>query len=51
VVVNRVSPQALEILSILDPEARRLPKEALGHLSDKELLQLIDLLEKARDGG
>jgi DNA-binding MarR family transcriptional regulator len=49
VVVNRISPQGLELLSILDAEARRIPKQALGHLSDKELLQLIDLLEKARE--
>ena len=49
IVVNRISPQGIQILSLLDPDARRLPKEVLGHLSDKELLQLIDLLEKARE--
>jgi DNA-binding MarR family transcriptional regulator len=49
VVLSRITEHGLKVLALLDPESRSLPKKLLGHLSDAELRQLINLLEKARD--
>jgi DNA-binding MarR family transcriptional regulator len=50
VVVTRITPSGLKmlLLSLLDEAARHLPKSALGHLGEKKLNALIDLLEEAR---
>lgn len=48
VVVSRITDEGLKTLSLLDPAARNLPKKILGRLGDRELRELIALLEKAR---
>jgi len=48
VVVARISAEGLKLLSSLDARARDLPKKVLGHLGEKKLKALIDLLEEAR---
>ena len=48
VVVNRITADGLKMLSLLDEAVRDLPRHALGHLGEKKLRALIDLLEEAR---
>ncbi|MBI3856209.1 MAG: MarR family transcriptional regulator [Planctomycetes bacterium] len=48
VVVVRITAAGLKLLSSLDAAARELPKQALGHLGERRLRLLIDLLERAR---
>jgi DNA-binding MarR family transcriptional regulator len=48
VVVTRISSAGLKMLSSIDEAARTLPQQALGHLGEKKLRALIDLLEEAR---
>jgi DNA-binding MarR family transcriptional regulator len=48
VVVNRITPAGMKMLSSIDESARALPHQVLGHLGDKKLRTLIDLLEEAR---
>jgi DNA-binding MarR family transcriptional regulator len=48
VVVTRITPAGQKMLSAIDEEARSLPQQALGHLGEKKLQSLIDLLEEAR---
>lgn len=48
VVVTRITPAGLKMLSTIDEAARSLPQQALGHLGEKKLRTLIDLLEEAR---
>jgi DNA-binding MarR family transcriptional regulator len=49
VVVTRITASGLKVLALLDEAARHLPKSALGHLGEKKLRTLIDLLEEARN--
>ena len=49
VVVTRITASGLKVLELLDEAARHLPKSALGHLGEKKLRTLIDLLEEARN--
>lgn len=51
VVLSTITDQGLKLLADLDPSARKLPKQILGHLSDAELRTFIDLLERARIPG
>lgn len=48
VVVNRITDEGLKILSALDPVVREMPRKILGHLGEKRLRALIELLEQAR---
>lgn len=48
VVWTQISSTGLELLSRMDPEVTRMPKELLGHLNAKEINDLIRLLELAR---
>ena len=48
VVWTQISAAGLELLSKMDAEITRTPKELLGHLDRKELGELIRLLEVAR---
>ena len=48
VVSVRISPAGLKALAALDPHVLAAHRKQLGHLSRKELEQLIALLEKAR---
>jgi len=50
VVVTRISGAGLKLLATLDAVMRGLPKKVLGHLGEKRLRSLIDLLEEARSG-
>ena len=49
VVWTQISEAGLELLRQMDPVIQRTPKELLGHLSEKELAELIRLLELARE--
>ena len=49
VVVTRITASGLKLLSVLDDVVRTLPRQALGHLGEKKLKTLIDLLEEARN--
>jgi DNA-binding MarR family transcriptional regulator len=49
VVVSRITAEGTKILSLLEPAARNLPKKILGHLGDRQLRDLIALLEQARE--
>ena len=48
VVLSRITAEGLKMLSLLDPAVRNVPKKILGHLGDRQLRELISLLEKAR---
>ena len=50
VVVTRITEAGLKLLASLDGELRQLPKKVLGHLGEKQLRALVDLLEEARSG-
>jgi DNA-binding MarR family transcriptional regulator len=50
VVTTRISGAGLELLASTDAEAREMPKKVLGHLGEKRLRALIDLLELTRSG-
>ena len=45
---TQISSTGLELLAKMDGEITRLPKDLLGHLDDKELRELVRLLELAR---
>jgi DNA-binding MarR family transcriptional regulator len=45
---TQISSQGLELLHKMDPLIERTPKELLGHMDEKELTELITLLEQAR---
>jgi DNA-binding MarR family transcriptional regulator len=49
VVVTRITPAGLGLLSSLDASMRALPRRLLGHLGRKRLGLLIGLLEEARE--
>jgi DNA-binding MarR family transcriptional regulator len=49
IVVTRISQPGLDLLAALDPVIRDLPRKALGHLGEKKLRALIDLLEEVRE--
>jgi len=48
VVVTRITAAGLKMLSSIDEAAKTLPQQVLGHLGEKKLQTLIDLLEEAR---
>ena len=48
VVSVRITPAGLKALAALDPKVVAAHREQLGHMTRKELAQLIALLEKAR---
>lgn len=48
VVVTRISDSGLKLLASLDGALRDLPKKVLGHLGEKRLRSLIELLEQSR---
>ncbi len=49
VVRTRITQAGLDLLAELDGPTRKLSKEQLGHLDEKQLRQLIELLELARE--
>lgn len=48
VVITKISEAGLKRLTDMDAGLRELPKKILGHLGEKKLRLLIDLLERAR---
>jgi len=48
VVWTQISQIGLDLLAQMDPVIERAPKELLGHLSEKDVVELIRLLELAR---
>lgn len=46
----RITPAALELLARLDRPVQQAGDSALASLTDKELAQLVDLLDRARNG-
>jgi DNA-binding MarR family transcriptional regulator len=48
VVWTQISSSGLDLLGKMDDEVTRMPKELLGHLNQKELVEFIRLLELAR---
>jgi DNA-binding MarR family transcriptional regulator len=48
VVWTHISESGLDLLRQMDPVVTRAPKELLGHLSQRELIEFIRLLELAR---
>ncbi len=48
VVWTQISSTGLDLLGKMDDEINRMPKELLGHLNQKELVEFIRLLELAR---
>jgi len=48
VVWTQISAAGLELLSRMDEEITRMPKDLLGHLSPNEVVELTRLLELAR---
>jgi len=50
VVYVAITDKALGILAEIDQPLMQAHKQLIGHLSAEELQQLIDLLEKSRDG-
>lgn len=50
VVQNRITPDGLAVIKRLDKPVRDSLEASVGHLSQKEMIQLIDLLEKVRAG-
>jgi len=48
VVVTRITEAGLKLLASLDGTLRDLPKKVLGHLGEKRLRTLIELLEQSR---
>lgn len=49
VVVTRITDAGLKLLSSMDGAVREFPRRALGHLGEKRLRALIELLEAARE--
>jgi DNA-binding MarR family transcriptional regulator len=49
VVTTRITAEGLRLLAELDEPVQDLHRRQLGHMSQKQLLQLLDLLESARD--
>jgi DNA-binding MarR family transcriptional regulator len=49
VIYVEILPKGLEVLGRLDQPVLDLHRELMGHLSDKELKELIRLLEKVRE--
>lgn len=50
VVYVEITDKALEVLSKIDQPLMTMHKHLIGHLSSEELQQLINLLEKSRQG-
>lgn len=48
VVWTQISDQGLDLLKRMDPEVQQIPRDALGHLTKRDLSELIRLLELAR---
>lgn len=48
VVWTQISPAGLELLAEMDPVIQKMPGEMLGHLTPRELLEFVRLLEVAR---
>ncbi|HWS72727.1 MAG TPA: MarR family transcriptional regulator [Thermoanaerobaculia bacterium] len=46
----RIAAAGLELLATLDTPLRRAEEEALSSIGKRELAQLLELLERARDG-
>jgi DNA-binding MarR family transcriptional regulator len=46
----RIAPAGLKLLAALDEPLREAEADALSSLGKRDLLQLLDLLERARDG-
>jgi DNA-binding MarR family transcriptional regulator len=46
----RITPEGLQLLARLDDPIRESEKEVLSELSERQLAQLISLLERARSG-
>jgi MarR family transcriptional regulator, organic hydroperoxide resistance regulator len=51
IVLNRITARGHMTLADIEPEARKLPKRILSHLNDRELRELITLLENVRHPG
>lgn len=50
VVLTFISEAGLDLLGQMDPLIERMPRELLGHLNQKDLVELTRLLELARHG-
>jgi len=44
-----ITAEGLRLLAELDEPVQDLHRRQLGHMPEKQLLQLLDLLERARD--
>jgi DNA-binding MarR family transcriptional regulator len=49
VVLTQISGAGLDLLRAMDPVIQRIPLELVGHISRKELEEMIRLLESARE--
>jgi DNA-binding MarR family transcriptional regulator len=49
VVRARITAKGVALLEEIDPPVERVLQEKLGHLGEKDLQRLIDLLERARE--
>ena len=47
-VITSITSKGLKLLSAMDPEVSKIPRETMKHLGSNELHTLIDLLEKVR---
>jgi DNA-binding MarR family transcriptional regulator len=50
VVMTRITGAGLKLLASLDGVLKDMPRKILGHLGEKQLRALVDLLEEARSG-
>ena len=48
VVTAKITPEGLDILTALDGPVEELHRKQLGHMTERDLATLVDLLEKAR---
>jgi DNA-binding MarR family transcriptional regulator len=48
VIWTQISSTGLALLAEMDPVVQQFPRELLGHLTDEETAQLINLVERAR---
>lgn len=49
-VFTRITERGREFMATLAPASRQVAQKALGHLGEKKLRALIELLEEAREG-
>jgi DNA-binding MarR family transcriptional regulator len=50
VVWTQISPTGLDLLHQMDPTIQQMPKELLGHISQRDVAEMIRLMELTRKG-